>query len=228
MGLDDTYELAQKNDLSLKITLECEALAYDENYLYIYRNGTIPFFDRKNRKQGWFTNYGRKIVLSGNAQILDFFGDYTLIKNHNDKTIYFIDSDGNMVSEAYKEIFICNDDRFIAKNKKNKYVVINAAFENVFNSEWDFVDTSLVSAGLYVFGKTNGVVDFSDYNYATNMKLEILDNDGNQIAGDIEQIYTTYYEISGDKSVAYSERYSNFLDSLKKMNMKFIGDEFYK
>lgn len=228
MGLGDTYELAYKSDLSIKIELECEALAYDENYLYVYRNGTLPFFDRKNKSQGWFTSYGRKIVLSGNAQILDFFGDYTLIKNHNDNTIYFIDTEGNMVSENYKEIFICNDDRFIAKNKKNKYVVINSAFENVFNNEWDFVDTSLISVGLYVFGKTNGVVDFSDYNYATNMKLEIIDNDGNQIVGDIEQIYLTFYEISGDKSKSYSERYTSFLNNLKTMNMKFIGDEFYK
>lgn len=229
MGLGDSYELARKDDLSVRIPLECESLSYDENYLYIYRNGTLPFFDRKNRQQGWFTGYGRKgPVLKGNAQILDFFGDYTLIKNHNDKTIYFIDLEGNIVSEVYKEVFICNDDRFIVKGKNNKYVVINSAFENVFNSEWDFVDTSLTSIGLYVFGRTNGVVDFSDYNYATNMKLEIFDNDGNKIADGIEQVYSTFYEISGDKSQPYSERYSSFLDNLKVMNVKFIGDEFYK
>ncbi len=228
MGLGDTYELAYKDNLSIRIKLDCEHLDYDDNYLYIFSNGTIPFYDTSKNQQGWFTSYGRKVTLSGNAQILDFFGDYTLIKNHNDNTIYFINSDGNMVSDVYKEIYIVNEDRFIVKNQDNKYIVINSSFEKIFDGEWDFADTSLISYGLYIFGFTNGVIDFSDFNYADNMNLQILNDEGRVIASDVNQIYDKVYSISNDKSVAYSERYSNFLNNLKTMNTKFVGDKFYE
>lgn len=228
MGLGDTYELAYKDNLSIRIKLDCEHLDYDNNYLYIFSNGTIPFYDTSKNQQGWFTSYGRKVILSGNAQILDFFGDYTLIKNHNDNTIYFIDSDGNMVSDVYKEIYIVNEDRFIVKNQDNKYIVINSSFEKAFDGEWDFADTSLISYGLYIFGFTNGVIEFSDFNYADNMNLQILNDEGRVIASDVNQIYDKVYSISNDKSVAYSERYSNFLNNLKAMNTKFVGDKFYE
>lgn len=228
MGLGDTYELAYKDNLSIRINLDCEYLDYDENYLYIFSNGTIPFYDVSRNQQGWFTSYGRKITLSGNAQILDFFGDYTLIKNHNDNTIYFINSEGTMVSDVYKEIYIVNEDRFIVKNDSNKYIVINSSFEKAFDGEWDFVDTSLISSGLYIFGFTNGVIEFSDFNYADNMNLQILNSDGTIIASDVNQVYTTIYSISDDTSLSYSERYSNFLNNLRSMNTSFIGDKFYE
>lgn len=228
MGLGDTYQLAYKDDLSIRIELDCENLDYDENYLYIFSNGTIPFYDKSKNQQGWFTGYGRKVTLSGNAQILDFFGENTLIKNHNDDTIYFIDTDGEIISDIYKEMYIVNEDRFIVKDENNKYIVINSAFEKVFDGEWDFVDTSLIPYGLYVFGFTNGVIDFTDFNFAENMNLQIVNSDGNVIATDVRQVYSTFYSISDDESVAYSERYSNFLNDLKAMNTAFVGDKFYE
>ena len=228
MGLGDTYELAYKDDLSIRIKLDCESLDYDENYLYVFNNGTIPFYDKSKNMQGWFTEYGRKITLSGNAQILGFFGDYTLIKNHNDNTIYFINSDGDIVSEIYKEIYIVNNERFIVKNSNNKYIVIDLSFKKVFEGEWDFVDTSLISEGLYIFGFTNGVIEFSDFNYAENMNLQIVNSDGKVIASDISQIYDKFYEIENNEEISYSERYSNFLNNLKAMNTDFVGDKFYE
>lgn len=228
LGFGDTYELAQKDNLNVRIKLDCENLCYNENYLYVYSNGTIPFYDRSINKQGWFTPYGNKIVLKGKAQIIEIVGENILIKNHNDNTIYFINSDGDMVSDVYKEVFICNQDRFIVKNKNNKYIVINSSFEKVFESEWDFVDTSLVSVGLYIFGTTSGVINFNDYDFAENMNLKILNEDGNIIIDNAQQIYTKYYYISGDGKVAYSQRYSEFLNELKVMKNKLIGDEFYK
>ena len=60
------------------------------------------------------------------------------------------------------------------------------------------------------------------------MKLKIFDRDGNVIIDNIEQIYDTYYEISDDEEKKYADRYSSFLNNLKKMNIEFVGDEFYK
>ena len=228
LGLDNTYELAYKDDISIRIELDCEELDYDENYLYIYRNGYIPFYDISQNKQGWFTNYGQKVTLSGNAQIIDFFGDYILIKNHNDDTIYFIDSEGTMVSDVYKEVFICDDDRFIVKNENNKYVVIDLSFEQIFDGEWDFVNTSLLSNGIYIFGTITDTVSFSDFNYAENLSLQILDEDGNTIIENVQQIYTVIYSISDDTNQTYSERYSEFLSNIKNMNVSYVGDEFYE
>ena len=228
LGLGNTYELAYKDDLSIRISLDCEELDYDENYLYIYRNGNIPFYDVSQNKQGWFTSYGRKITLSGNAQIIDFFGDYILIKNHNDDTIYFIDEEGTIVSDIYKEVFICNDERFIVKNENNKYIVINSSFEKVFDGEWDFVNTSLLSSNLYIFGTINDNISFSNFDYAENLNLQILNEDGNVIIDNAQQIYNIEYKISDDDSLSYSEKYSEFLNNLKTMNVAYVGDQFYE
>lgn len=230
MGLGDTYELAKKDDLTYRIKLECEKLDYDENYLYIYSNGNIPFYDRSMKKQGWFTNYGRKVTLNGNGQILDFIKGNILLKDHNKDTIYFINNDTeiNVLSSSYKEIFICDEDRYIVKKSNNKYTVIDSNYQPIIDEEWDFVDLSLVSQNIYIFGKTNGVINFNEYNYASNMKLKAFDRDGNVIIENAEQIYNTYYEISDDEEQKYADRYSSFLNNLKKMNIEFVGDEFYE
>jgi len=228
LGFGDTYDLVSKSNPNFKITLECEKLCYDEEFLYIYSNGNIPFYDISTKKQGWFTKYGDKRSLSGKAQIMEIFGDYVLIKNHNDNTIYFIDDKGAMVSSVYKELFVLGEDKFIVKNNKNKYIVINSAFEKVFESEWDFVDTSLLSVGILVFGTSNDTIDFNDYDFAKNMNLKMLDMNGNIIVDNLQQVYNKYYYISGDKTVSYSERYSEFLNNLKVMKSEFVGDEFYK
>ncbi len=228
LGFGDTYELARKDNIDFRIKLECEHLAYDENYLYVYSNGNIPFYDVSSKKQGWFTRYGNKIVLTGKAQILEIVGDNVLIKNHNNNTVYFINNKDEIVSDIYKEIFICGQDIFLVKNSKNKYMVINSNFEKVFESEWDFVDTSLISIGLFVFGTSKDAISFNAYDYAENMNLKILDFNGNVVADGIEQCYNKFYYISNDTSKPYSERYSDFLNGLKTMNNSFFGDEFYK
>lgn len=229
LGFGDTYELASKENLDLKIELECEKLCYDENYLYIYSNGTIPFYNIQDRKQGWFTGHGNnKVTLSGKAQILEIMRDNILIKNHNDNTTYFIDKDGNKLSDVYKEIFIINENRYIVKLTNNKYTVIDKEFNKVSNDEWDFVDTTLISNDIIIFGTSKDAISFNDYDYAENMNLKMVDFDGNTLADNLQQIYTKYYYISSDNSKAYTQRYSEFLDSLKIMESKFVGDEFYK
>ena len=153
LGYGDTYYLIGKGESAFKLQLDCEHLDYDEKYLYIFSNGTIPFYDTSIKKQGWFTNTGNKISLAGSAQILDVIGEKVLIKNYKDNTIYFINNKTEKLSDTYKEVFICGYDRFIVKNDKNKYMVIDSNFQKIFDSEWDFVDTSLVQARNLCFWK---------------------------------------------------------------------------
>ena len=228
LGLGDKYEIAKKDSLDIRIALDAEKLAYDENYLYLFSNGTLPFYNLSNREQGWFTNYGKKVPMLGKAQILDFFGDKILIKNYNDKTVYFIDENGEMKSPAYKSIYITQDNsKYIVKNVNGKYCVIDRDYNKVFEAEFDMIDPLFVNNGLYIVQNFDNVIDFNDYGYA-KMSSQLLDSEGNVILDGIEQIYQIYYQISSDKNVAYSSRYAIILDKMKSLEYHFVGDDFYK
>lgn len=229
LGYGDSYYLVSKGENNFRLPLDCEHLDYDEKYLYIFSNGTIPFYDTSSKKQGWFTSNGNKIVLDGKAQILEVIGDKVLIKDYNKNLIYFMNGNNEQLSESYKEIFICGYDRFVVKNVKNKYMLIDSNFQKIFESEWDFVDTSLAQIGIFVFGNTKDwEAKFNDYDYAENMNLTMIDYMGNVLQENVQQSYNKYYEISKDEKKSYSEKYSEFLEKLKTMKYDFIGDEYYK
>ena len=231
LGYGDSYYLVGKDESTrIRLPLECEKLDYDDKYLYIFTNGTIPFYDISNNKQGWFSSGGSKVVLSGKAQILDVLSDEkVLIKNLTNNTIYFINRDNEQVSDTYKEIFICGYDRFVVKNSKNKYMVIDSNFQKVFESEWDFVDTSLAQVGVFLFGNLKDwEAQFNDYDFAENMNLTMIDYMGNVLMENVQQCYGKYYYISEDDKKSNSEKYSEFIESLKVMKYDYIGDQFYK
>ena len=226
MGLSDKYELAKKDNLNVRITLDCNAISYDENFAYIFSNGTIPFYDLNKREQGWFTGYGKKVTMSGKAQILDFFDDKILIRNYNDHTIYFIDSKGNILSDIYKEIYVLTD-RYIVKGENNKYKIIGKDFQKIFENEYDYVDPYLVNYGLYIVGNTSDGIEFNKYNYA-KMNLSLINSNGETIMENIEQIYGNFYKISNEKNKSYATRYTEFLEKVKSIEYNFVGDNFYK
>lgn len=226
MGLSDKYELAKKDNLNVRITLDCNAISYDENFAYIFSNGTIPFYDLNKREQGWFTGYGKKVTMSGKAQILDFFDDKILIRNYNDHTIYFIDSKGNILSEIYKEIYVLTD-RYIVKGENNKYKIIGKDFQKIFENEYDYIDPYLVNYGLYIVGNTSDGVEFNKFNYA-KMNLSLINSNGETIMENIEQIYGNFYKISNEKNKSYATRYTEFLENVKSIEYNFVGDNFYK
>lgn len=69
---DNVYELAKKDNINFRKRLECDYLAYDSNYLYVYSNECIPFYNKNGRGQGWFKPDGEKdITIRGNIQIID-------------------------------------------------------------------------------------------------------------------------------------------------------------
>ena len=226
MGLSDKYELAKKDNLNVRITLDCNAISYDENFAYIFSNGTIPFYDLNKREQGWFTGYGKKVTMSGKAQILDFFDDKILFRNYNDHTIYFIDSKGNILSEIYKEIYVLTD-RYIVKGENNKYKIIGKDFQKIFENEYDYIDPYLVNYGLYIVGNTSDGVEFNKFNYA-KMNLSLINSNGETIMENIEQIYGNFYKISNEKNKSYATRYTEFLENVKSIEYNFVGDNFYK
>lgn len=224
MGLGDKYQLAKKNDLNIRITLDTDYMDYDPSYLYLFSNGTIPFYEISKRTQGWYTGYGKKNSMTGKAQILDFFGDKILLKNYNDKTIYFINSEGNMVSEPYKDIYVCGDGRYIVKDNQNLFKIIDENYNNIFDKTYNVINPRLVSQKLYLILDDTEIKP-NDYNYA-KFKWSIINYNGEVILDGIEQIYDQFYEFSNNKK-SDNQNEMSFEENLKRLNYKFVGDKFY-
>ncbi len=225
MGLGDKYELAKKDDLNIRVTLNTDNMDYDSSYLYLFSNGTIPFYEISKRTQGWYTSYGKKNAMTGKAQILDFFGDRILLKNYNDKTIYFINSEGSMISETYKDIYVCGDGRYIVRSNDGTFKIIDDEYNNVFDKNYFVINPRLVSQKLYLVLNAIEDVKSNDYNYA-EFKWSIVNYDGEIILDGIEQIYDEFYEYTNDKKNNQQED-TSFEENLKKLNYKFVGDKFY-
>lgn len=225
LGLGDKYELAKKENLNVKIPLNCSNLDYDENFVYLYRDHTIPFFDIDSKEQGWFTSYGKKNTMTGKAQILDFIDDEILIRNYNNNTIYFINKDGDILSDVYKDMYIAQE-RYIVKNSNYKYMVIDKDFQKIFEEEFDVIDPYLADYGMYICANTDEAIEFNDYDFA-KMNWKLVNSRGQTILDGIEQIYGNYYQISKDKEIPYVTRYEEFLEDLKDIDFHFVGDKFY-
>lgn len=227
LGMGDKYELAKKADLNFRIALDASALDYDSNYLYLFSNNTIPFYEISKRNQGWFTSYGMKNSMSGKAQILDFFGEKILLKNYNNHTIYFIDQDKKIISEEYKDIFICSPDRYIVRNNNEDgfFKIINDNYENVYNKEFAAISPILATQNLYLVANTTNDLKVNDYGYAI-MNWSLMNSEGEIIADGIQQVYNQYYEYPED-NIKNDKVYQEFEEKVKALNYRFVGDQFY-
>ena len=225
LGLGDKYELAKKDNLDIKIPLDTSYLDYDSSYLYLFSNGTIPFYELSKRTQGWFTSYGKKNSMTGKAQILDFFEERILVKNYSNDNIYFIDSEGKTLSEEYKDIFVCNNGRYIVRTAENSLKIINDEYNNVFEREYAVINPRIASEDLYLVLDSTQNIKFSDYGFA-KINWTLLNYDGELILDGIEQIYDIYYEMPTGNS-REKENYAEFENNLRALNYKFVGDKFY-
>ena len=225
LGSNDKFYFVQKDNMNMKLKLDCKNIDYDEKNLYLYSNHAIPYFDVSEREQGWFLTSGKKNVMKGQAQILDIIENEILLKDYSKNIVYFIDLESHeKLSDSYKEIYIGNNG-YIVKNKNNKYMVIDKEFHKIFEDECDIIDTSLAEIGLYIFCDVNENedIDFNDYNYA-KLNWKLLDSNGDTMLENIEQIYCEFYKNSSDKKKSDKE----FIESLRKLDFSFVGDKFYE
>lgn len=225
MGLGDKYELAKKDDLNIRMKLDTSDLDYDTSYLYLFSNGTIPFYEISKGEQGWYTNYGKKNSMKGKAQILDFFGDKILLRNYNNDTVYFIDSEGNKISETYKDIFVCGDGRYIVRDEEDFIGVIDDQYNSIFDKKYAVINTRLISKDLYLVLDSTENIKFNDYGFA-KFNWKIINYNGDIILDGIEQIYDEIYELPTDNK-NNDENYKKFEEQLKDLKYKFVGDKFY-
>lgn len=228
LGLGDKYEFAKKADKNVRIELKADNLDYDSKYLYLYSNGTIPFFETNKRIQGWFTSYGKRNDMSGKAQILDFFENRVLLRDYNNRTIYFIDLETTeKLSEEYKDIFVCPNKNYIVRNSDGFFKVINNEYNKVFEKEFVAINPRLINTNLYLTTDTLDNIKFSDYGYANNINWSIINENGDVILDGIEQVYDLYYKMPTDKKIE-EENYLEFTENVKDLEYNFPGDKFYQ
>lgn len=225
MGLGDKYELAKKDNLDIRINLDTDALDYDTSYLYLFSNGTIPFYEISKKTQGWYTSYGNKKPMTGKAQILDFYGERILLRNYNDYTVYFINGEGTMISDAYKDIYVCNDGRYIVRDDDNYLRIIDDQYNNVFEKKYAAINPRLVTQNLYLVLDSTENIKFNEYNFA-KLNWSIINYNGEVILDGIEQIYDEIYEFPNEGKDE-EENYLIFENELKDLDYKFVGDKFY-
>lgn len=226
LGLSDTYYLIKKDNEKIRIELKCEKLDYDDDYLYIYSNGYLPYYSLNNREQGWFNESGHRVTMQGKAQILELINGNMLFKNYNDNTIYFMDGNQQIISSIYKDIYVGNNNEYVVQNTNGKYTLIDSQFSQIINEEFDFINTSMAEYGLYVCGNFEEEIDISDYNYyKTNFKL--INSNGTILMENIEQIYDVRYMI--DENIKNKEEQINKLkEDIKGLDYKFVGEKFYE
>lgn len=226
MGLGDTYELAKKDNLDVRIKLDTTALDYDSTKLYLFSNGYIPFYELSRRTQGWYTNYGKKYPMTGRAQILDFFGnDRILLRNYNDKTVYFTDLEGNKLSNTYKDIYVCNDGRYIVQDEDSSFKIIDDSYNSIFEQNFAAINPRFISQGLYLVMESSKGIKENDYGFAMPT-WKLMNYDGEIIFEGIEQIYDLTYKIPDD-SKEDEVNYLVFENELKNLEYNFVGDRFY-
>ncbi len=226
IGLGDIYEFAKKDDLNIRIKLDTTALDYDSNYLYLFSNRAIPFYEISKSNQGWFSSYGKKNEMSGKAQILDFFDDRILLRNYNNNTVYFVDSSGNKLSDTYKDIYVLEEGRFIVSNEDGFFKIIDNEYNNIFEREYAVINTRLATENLFLVSDSTENIKFNDYNFAI-MNWNLINSNGEVIFDNIEQVYDQFYELPKDKKND-KENYLEFEKNLKDLKYDFVGDKFYK
>jgi len=226
VGSGDVYEMVKKSNPEIKITLDTDALDYDDNYLYLFSNRYIPFYERSKKTSGWFTNIGYKQEMLGNGQILDFFGDNLLLRDYtnNSEKVYFIDSESARVSDIFLDIYVCPDGKYIVRNLDNKFSIINSDYSLAYENKFEASNTRLIDAGLYVILGSTSNITFNDYNYA-EFNWTIMNQNGDIVLDNVSEFYDQYYRVENPKK---EEDYKEFIDELTDLDYVFVGDKFYK
>lgn len=222
MGNKTIYKICPKGKTKEAKELDIDNLLYDEDGLYVFKNGYLPYYSVARNVQGWITKTGKKLNVEGKVQILDIEEDRLLVRNFNKNTVNFIDFDAKQIGETYSEV-IKDQDRYIVQDLQGKWNVLDKALKPILQNTYDLFDATLLNQGLYIFANLGERLQFNDYGY---VKIEyiITNRDWKTIATDINYIYNIYNRYNGTDEKSYVE----FVESLKKANINIPSDKFYE
>ena len=215
------HELIKKTgDKNVKITIDCDNLDYDADYLYVYSNGYLPFYKNSAGIQGYYTNNMDRVELKGNAQILEFYDNNILMKDYNENLIYFMDENGNVLSDKYKDIYVYSGG-YIVKKQNNKYTLIDKNFKQIIDKEFDYINPVLIDKGILICADLPQEINFNSENYADNISYKLMDLSGNVFEGEYTNIYNIMNKLDEGENI------NNFKEDLTDIEYHFVGDKFY-
>jgi len=221
VGRKNKYELIKRSGNSnVKISIDCDNLDFDSDYLYIFKNGYLPFYKTSEKMQGYYDNNMKRIDMGGNAQILEFYDDNViLLKDYNENLIYFMDSSGNILSDKYKDIYVYNDG-YIVKKTNDKYTLIDKKYKKKIDKEFDYINPCLIDEGILICADIPGEVEFNEYDIPSNIVYSIMNLKGDIVSDG----YTGIYNIT-NKNEGYE--IEDYISELTDIEYSFVGEEFY-
>ena len=216
----EIYTLVTKRDLLKNskskgdyIKLNAEQLIHDDNYLYVYNNGFLPYFSPSKKEQGWFNLEGKKYTLNNNVQIEVFEDKRLAIKRKPRKITYFAsneDEDLKAISPIYKEV-IPDGDNYIVKNMNEKWQIVDKNFQPRTKLEYDIFISTLITEGIYIFANIDNGIEIDDYGYA-KLKYTMIDRNLNVIGTNLEEMYNFNIKYLNRNS---DEEYRRYIEKLK-------------
>lgn len=216
----EIYTLVTKRDLLKNskskgdyIKLNVEQLIHDDNYLYVYNNGFLPYFSPSKKEQGWFNLQGKKYTLNNNVEIEVFEDKRLAIKRKPRKITYFAsneDEDLKAISPIYKEV-IPDGDNYIVKNMNEKWQIVDKNFQPRTKLEYDIFISTLITEGIYIFANIDNGIEIDDYGYA-KLRYTMIDRNLNVIGTNLEEMYNFNIKYLNRNS---DEEYRRYIEKLK-------------
>lgn len=231
MGNKTKYKFAKKNDINDQIDINAENLLYDKTGLYVFKNGYLPFYSPNKNEQGWFEPDGKRKIITGKIQILDVDQRKILIKNYNKNVSYFIDYETKAISPLYKNIIKFEDKYIVKTSDTNKWTIIDQNLNNMLqaNEGFDVFSAKLIKDGILLFANLPEKLQFDGFDYLkleyiiVNKELKIFNS---KISSQpITDIYNLFNKIVKKEN---ENAYDNFIEKLKRGDIVYPGDEFYK
>ena len=215
------HELIKRTgDKNVKITIDCDNLDYDADYLYVYSNGYLPFYKNSAEIQGYYTSNMDRVEVKGNAQILEFYDNNILMKDYNENSIYFMDENGNVLSDKYKDIYVYSGG-YIVKKQNNKYTLIDKNFKQIIDKEFDYINPILIDKGLLICADLPQEIKFNSLSYTDNINYKLMDLSGKVLEGEYTNIYNVTNKIDEGEDI------NSFKNDLTDIEYHFVGDKFY-
>ena len=220
-GTKNRYEFIKKGSDTIKVSIDCDNLAFDDKYLYLYSNGYLPFYKTSEDIQGWYTKDTKRVEIEGNVQILDFFGDLVLVKNYDENNYYFIDSDKKIISSKYLDIYVAQN-AYIVKNQNGYYEVIDNNFKTIMAlGDSNFVDTTFLNYGILVCTNVSENIEFNDQGYPLNINYKLINVNNGATIG---EGYTNLYNLIFVKENSIDE----FIRKITDIKYSFFGEKYYE
>ena len=226
----EIYTLVTKRDLLKNskskgdyIKLNAEQLIHDDNYLYVYNNGFLPYFSPSKKEQGWFNLQGKKYTLNNNVEIEVFEDKRLAIKRKPRKITYFAsneDEDLKAISPIYKEV-IPDGDNYIVKNMNEKWQIVDKNFQPRTKLEYDIFISTLITEGIYIFANIDNGIEIDDYGYA-KLRYTMIDRNLNVIGTNLEEMYNFNIKYLNKNS---EEEYRRYVEELKDPRYHRIIEE---